>query len=173
MLTKILSASHFGLEPNLIEVEVNVFKKGFPGFSIIGLPNKSIEEAKERVKTALINSDIDIPNSKIVVNLAPADIPKEGSLYDLPIAIGILASLGNIKLPEEKSFFMVNYHWMEALRHTKGVFLLGLAAKKLGIKNIFVPSDSANEAAVLSGIDVYPVFSLKELIAHLNGIKKR
>ena len=93
MLTKILSASHFGLEAKLIEVEVNVFKKGFPGFSIIGLPNKSIEEAKERVKTALINSDIDIPNSKIVVNLTPADIPKEGSLYDLPIAIGILASL--------------------------------------------------------------------------------
>ena len=66
MLTKILSASHFGLEPNLIEVEVNVFKKGFPGFSIIGLPNKSIEEAKERVKTALINSNIEIPNSKMI-----------------------------------------------------------------------------------------------------------
>ncbi len=75
MLTKILSASHFGLEANLMEVEVNVFKKGFPGFSIIGLPNKSIEEAKERVKTALINSNKEIPNSKIVVNLAPADIP--------------------------------------------------------------------------------------------------
>ena len=172
MLTKILSASHFGLEANLIEVEVNVFKKGFPGFSIIGLPNKSIEEAKERVKTALINSDIDIPNSKIVVNLAPADIPKEGSLYDLPIAIGILASLGNIKLPEEKSFFYGELSLDGGLRHTKGVFLLGLAAKKLGIKNIFVPADSANEAVFLSGINVYPVKSLLELISHLNGIKK-
>lgn len=172
MLTKILSASHFGLEANLIEVEVNVFKKGFPGFSIIGLPNKSIEEAKERVKTALINSDIDIPNSKIVVNLAPADIPKEGSLYDLPIAIGILASLGNVKLPEEKSFFYGELSLDGGLRHTKGVFLLGLAAKALGIKNLFVPYDSANEAAVLSGINVYPVKSLLELIAHLNGIKK-
>ena len=171
MLTKILSASHFGLTPNLIEVEVNVFKKGFPGFSIIGLPNKSIEEAKERVKTALINSEIDIPNSKIVVNLAPADIPKEGSLYDLPIAIGILASLGNVKLPDEKSFFYGELSLDGGLRHTKGVFLLGLAAKALEIKNLFVPFDSANEAAVLSGINVYPVKSLLELIGHLNGIK--
>ncbi len=172
MLTKILSASHFGLEPNLIEVEVNVFKKGFPGFNIIGLPNKSIEEAKERVKTALINSDIELPNIKIVVNLAPADIPKEGSLYDLPIAIGILASLGEVKLPEDKSFFYGELSLDGGLRHTKGVFLLGLAAKKLGIKNLFVPFDSANEAAVLNGINVYPVKSLLELASHLNGIKR-
>ncbi|KKP47623.1 MAG: Mg chelatase-like protein [Candidatus Woesebacteria bacterium GW2011_GWA1_33_30] len=172
MLTKILSASHFGLEPNLIEVEVNVFKKGFPGFNIIGLPNKSIEEAKERVKTALINSNIEIPNSKIVVNLAPADIPKEGSLYDLPIAIGILASLGEVKLPQEKSFFYGELSLDGGLRHTKGVFLLGLAAKALKIKNLFVPFDSANEAVVLAGIDVYPVKSLLELVSHLNGIKK-
>lgn len=172
MLTKILSASHFGLEPNLIEVEVNVFKKGFPGFSIIGLPNKSIEEAKERVKTALINSDIEIPNIKIVVNLAPADIPKEGSLYDLPIAIGILASLEEVKLPEEKSFFYGELSLDGGLRHTKGVFLLGLAAKALKVKNLFVPADSANEASVLEGIDVYPVKSLLELVNHLNGTVK-
>lgn len=172
MLTKILSASHFGLTPNLIEVEVNVFKKGFPRFSIIGLPNKSIEEAKERVKTAILNSDIEFPNQKIVVNLAPADIPKEGSLYDLPIAIGILASMEIVKLPEEKSFFYGELSLDGGLRHTKGVFLLGLAAKQKGIKSVFVPSESANEASVLSGIDVYPVKSLSELIAHLNGVKK-
>ena len=172
MLTKILSASHFGLEPNLIEVEVNVFKRGFPGFNIIGLPNKSIEEAKERVKTALINSNIELPNIKIVVNLAPADIPKEGSLYDLPIAIGILASLGEVKLLDEKSFFYGELSLDGGLRHTKGVFLLGLAAKALGIKNLFVPFDSANEAAVLAGINVYPVKSLLELVSHLNGVKK-
>lgn len=171
MLTKILSASHFGLTPNLIEVEVNVFKKGFPGFSVIGLPNKSIEEAKERVKTAILNSDIEFPNQKIVVNLAPADIPKEGSLYDLPIAIGILASMELVRLPEEKSFFYGELSLDGGLRHTKGVFLLGLAAKQKGIKSVFVPSESANEAVVLSGIDVYPVKSLSELISHLNGIR--
>ena len=146
MLTKVLSAAHFGLEATPIEVEVNVFKKGFPGFSIIGLPNKSIEEAKERVKTALINSGIDFPNLKIIVNLAPADIPKEGSLYDLPIAIGILASMELVKLPEEKSFFYGELSLDGSLRHTKGVFLLALAAKSLGIKNLFVPKDSVNEA---------------------------
>ena len=172
MLTKVLSAAHFGLEPNLIEVEVNVFKKGFPGFSIIGLPNKSIEEAKERVKTALINSGIDFPNLKIVVNLAPADIPKEGSLYDLPIAVGILASMEIIKLPVEKSFFYGELSLDGGLRHTKGVFLLALAAKNLKIKNLFVPYDSANEASVIAGNNVYPVKSLQDLINHLNGIAK-
>lgn len=170
MLTKVLSAAHFGLEATPIEVEVNVFKKGFPGFSIIGLPNKSIEEAKERVKTALINSGIDFPNLKIIVNLAPADIPKEGSLYDLPIAIGILASMELVKIPEEKSFFYGELSLDGGLRHTKGVFLLALAAKSLGIKNLFVPKDSANEASVIAGINVYPVLSLSELINHLNGV---
>lgn len=170
MLTKILSAAHFGLEATPIEVEVNVFKKGFPGFSIIGLPNKSIEEAKERVKTALINSSVEFPNLKIIVNLAPADIPKEGSLYDLPIAIGILASMELVTLPKEKSFFYGELSLDGGLRHTKGVFLLGLAAKSLGIKNLFVPNDSANEAVVLSGIDVYPVKTLTDLINHLNGL---
>lgn len=172
MLTKVLSASHFGLEPNLIEVEVNVFQKGFPGFNIIGLPNKSIEEAKERVKTALLNSGIEFPNQKIVVNLAPADIPKEGSLYDLPIAIGILSSMKKISLAKEKSFFYGELSLDGSLRHTKGVFLLGLAAKKLGIKNLFVPSDSANEASVLTGINVYPIKNLTDLINHLNNVKK-
>lgn len=172
MLTKVLSAAHFGLEATPIEVEVNVFKKGFPGFSIIGLPNKSIEEAKERVKTALVNSGIDFPNLKIIINLAPADIPKEGSLYDLPIAIGILASMELVKQPEEKSFFYGELSLDGSLRHTKGVFLLALAAKSLGIKNLFVPKDSANEASVIAGINVYPVNSLRDLINHLNGIGK-
>lgn len=170
MLTKVLSAAHFGLEATPIEVEVNVFKKGFPGFSIIGLPNKSIEEAKERVKTALINSGVEFPNLKIIVNLAPADIPKEGSLYDLPIAIGILTSMELVKLPEERSFFYGELSLDGGLRHTKGVFLLALAAKSLGIKNLFIPKDSANEASIIAGINVYPVSSLSELIGFLNGV---
>ncbi len=169
MLTKILSAAHFGLETVPIEVEVNVFKKGFPGFGIIGLPSKSVEEAKERVKTALINSGVEFPNLKIIVNLAPADIPKEGSNYDLPIAIGILHSLESVILPKEKSFFYGELSLDGSLRHTKGVLLLALYAKQKGIKNLFVPSESANEAVVVRGIKVYPVKSLKEIIECLNG----
>lgn len=169
MLTKILSASHFGLETVLIEVEVNVAKKGFPGFNIIGLPDKSVEEAKERVKTALVNSGIDFPNIKIIVNLAPADIPKEGSNYDLPIAVGILHCLELTTLPPEKSFFYGELSLDGTLRHTKGVFLLALAAKDKKVKNVFVPEPSANEASVVAGINVYPVESLSQLISHLNG----
>lgn len=171
MLTKILSTAHFGLETIPIEVEVNVSKKGFPSFSIIGLPSKAVEEAKERVKTALTNSGIKIPEAKIIVNLAPADIPKEGSCYDLPIAIGILASLNFVKLPSEKSFFYGELSLDGSLRHTKGVFLLALEAKKLKIKNLFVPSNSAQEARVVKEINIYPVNSLPQLINHLNQIK--
>src|SRR3989344_2105110 len=172
MLTKILSAAHFGLEAIPIEVEVNVFQKGFPVFLIIGLPNKSIEEAKERVKTAILNTGIDFPNLKIVVNLAPADIPKEGSLYDLPIAVGILASMGVVRLPKEKSYFYGELSLDGGLRHTKGAFLLALAARSEKIKSVFVPFDSANEAAVVEGVSIYPVKTLSELISHLNGVSE-
>ena len=169
VLTKVLSAAHFGLETIPIEVEVNVFKKGFPGFAIIGLPNKSIDEAKERVKTALINSGVEFPNLKIIVNLAPADIPKEGSAYDLPIAVGILASMEGLTLPKEKSAFYGELSLDGALRHTKGVFLLATAARKLEIKQIFVPADSSKEASVVGGVNIYPVKGLQEVITHLNS----
>ncbi|CAN5283660.1 YifB family Mg chelatase-like AAA ATPase [soil metagenome] len=172
MLTKILSTSNFGLKTIPIEVEVNVFKKGFPGFSIIGMPNKSVEEAKERVKTALINSGIDFPNLKIIVNLAPADIPKEGSSFDLPIAIGILNSLEAIKLPKEKSYFYGELSLDGSLRHTKGTFLLALAAKEGKIRNIFIPKDSSNEAAAITDVNIYPVETLQQLILHLNGVEQ-
>ncbi|MBU2577783.1 magnesium chelatase, partial [Patescibacteria group bacterium] len=179
MLAKILSAAHFGLKTIPVEVEINVATAGFPGFNIIGLPNKEIEEAKERVKTALSNSGFAFPTAKIVVNLAPADIPKEGSHYDLPIAVGILSAIGVIgglapRSPDghrdEVGFFYGELSLDGSLRHSKGVFLLGLAAKEEKIKNIFVPSLSANEASVIKGINVYPVDCLKQLINHLNGI---
>lgn len=169
MLAKVRSAAHFGLETIPVEVEVSVSKKGFPGFTIIGLPNKAVDEAKERVKTALASSEIEFPQAKIIVNLAPADIPKEGSNYDLPIAVGILNALEVIPLPQ-KSFFYGELSLDGSLRHTKGAFLLALCAKKHGIKQLFVPSKSASEASVLAGIRVFPITSLKEIINHLNGV---
>lgn len=172
MLTTILSAAHAGLETIAIEVEVNVFSKGFPGLTVIGLPNKAIEEAKERVKTAITNSGIDFPQSKIIVNLAPADIPKEGSCYDLPIAVGILHAMGVVQLPSEKAFFYGELSLDGSLRHTKGVLLLALSAKKHGVKELFVPAQSSNEGAVVSSISVFPVVSLRDLILHLNGTQK-
>jgi len=169
MLTKILSASHFGLEITPVDVEVNIFKKGFPGFNIIGLPNKAVEEAKERVKTALDNSGIEFPQAKIVVNLAPADIPKEGAGFDLPIAIGILASMDAVQLPKEKTMFFGELSLDGTLRHTKGVFLLAVGAKKLGVKRLYVPADSASEGSVVEGIKVFPVKDLMQLVENLHG----
>ncbi len=169
MLIKILSAAHFGLETVPVEVEVNVFQKGFPGFNIIGLAGKSVDEAKERVKTALINTGIKLPNLKIIVNLAPADIPKEGGNYDLPIAVGILSCLEILKLPKKKTVFYGELSLDGSLRHTKGVLLLALFAKRKGIKNLFIPDQSANEAAAVKGIDVYPVKKLADLIMHFNN----
>src|SRR4030042_4969625 len=98
MLTKVWSVANRGLQAIEIEVEVNVAGKGFPGFNIVGLPNKAVEEAKERVRTAIVNTGIDFPAKKITVNLAPADIPKEGSAYDLAIAMGILGACREIGL---------------------------------------------------------------------------
>ena len=171
MLTKISSVANYGLKPIDIEVEVNVSDKGFPGFGIVGLASKAVEEAKERVRTAIINSDIEFPNKKITINLAPADLPKDGSCYDLPIAVGIVSAMEKTKLPNEKSYFYGELSLDGSLRHTRGVFLLAILAKEQGAKNIFVPRLCANEASVIEGINVYPIENLKALIEHLNGVK--
>lgn len=172
MLNKVLSIANVGLKGIEIEVEVNIADKGFPGFGIVGLASKAVEEAKERVKTAIINSDINFPNAKITINLAPADLPKDGSCYDLPISVGILASMGELVLPKERSYFYGELSLDGSLRHTRGVFLLALLAKEEGIKKIYVPRMSANEASVIEGVEVYPVDNLKNLIKHLNGERK-
>jgi len=169
MLTKVWSAANYGLEAVEIETEVNVAEKGFPGFTVVGLASKAIEEAKERVKTAILNSDLDFDTAKITVNLAPADLPKEGACYDLPIAIGILASSAQIEMPKDKAYFFGELSLDGSLRHSRGVFLLAILAKERGVKKIFVPRLCANEAAVVDGVEVYPVDSLKVLVKHLRG----
>jgi len=121
VLAKVRSGASFGVKAIDIEVEVNVASKGFPGFSVVGMPSKAVDESRERVKTAIINSDIDFPLAKITVNLAPADLPKEGSCYDLPIAVGILAAGGEVNLPAEKSYFYGELSLDGTLRHTRGV----------------------------------------------------
>ena len=172
MLTKIWSAANYGLKAVEIEIEVNVADKGFPGFSVVGLASKSGEEAKERVKTAILNSDFEFPVARITINLAPADLPKDGSFFDLPLAIGILASNLEVIPPPEKSYFFGELGLDGTLRHTRGVFLLAILAKENGIKNIFVPRECANEAAVINGIKVYPVKNLHEIVNHLNKVKE-
>ncbi|MDP3990734.1 MAG: YifB family Mg chelatase-like AAA ATPase, partial [Candidatus Nealsonbacteria bacterium] len=170
MLIKVQSAANRGLETIGVDVEVNVAGRGLPGFDIVGLADKAVTESRERVKTAILSSKIEFPQKKITVNLAPADIPKEGSVYDLPIAVGILSILVGCKIPE-KSLFFGELSLDGSLRHTKGALLMALFAKEAGFENIFLPRDSANEAAVIKGIKVYPVENLSQLLAHFFGKK--
>jgi len=174
MLIKIPSVLYLGLDTLAVDVEVNVANRGLPGFEIVGLPNKAVAESRERVRAAIVNSGIKFPAKKITINLAPADIPKQGSFYDLPIALGILSSAMDFSLPE-KSLFYGELSFDGVLRHTRGAFLLGLFAKEYGFKNIFLPKDCANEITTFDGINIYPVERLSQLLAHLlnrQNIKK-
>jgi magnesium chelatase family protein len=168
MLIKVPSATYLGLKPIGVGVEVDVASRGMPGFDIVGLPDKAVEESKERVRTAINNSGIEFPARKIMVNLAPGDVPKEGSFYDLPIAVGIMAAVNKFKVPENSLFFG-ELSLDGTLRHTKGALLMALFAKEEGYRNIFVPVHSANEAAVLKEISVFGVNSLRELLFYFSG----
>lgn len=170
MLARVNSVANVGLESVLVEVEVDVATAGFPSFNIVGLPSKAIEEAKERVKTAILNSGFHFPDKKITVNLAPADLAKEGSAYDLPIAIGILAAAKDVTLPPDKgAIFYGELSLDGTVRHSRGVLLVGIYAQKNKIGGIFVPRQSSAEAAVVAGIRVYPAASLAGVVYHLNG----
>lgn len=171
MLAKINSVACVGLLSFLVEVEVDVAEKGFPGFNIVGLPDKAVAEAKERVRTALINSGFSFPQKKIVVNLAPANIPKEGSAYDLPIAVGILVANGDVQM-DDRGIFYGELSLDGSVRHTRGSLLTALFAKQQGFSKLFVSILSANEAAVVKDLEVFPVRSLKELITHFQTERK-
>jgi len=171
MLIKVPSVVNLGLETIKVDIEINLANKGLPGFEIVGLAGKAVDESKERVRTAIQSSDVDFPQKKITVNMAPADVPKEGSMYDLPIALGILSSVLEFKIPE-KSLFLGELSFDGSLRHTKGAFLMALFAKESGFTNLYVPKDSANEAAAIKGIKVFPVEDIGQLCRHFVGKSK-
>ena len=173
MLMKIKSIANVGLETVPIMVEVDVAAAGFPGFTIVGLASKAVEEARERVKTAIVNSGFTFPNKKITVNLAPADLPKDGAAYDLPIAMGVLLASEQVGWPTEmklnRTFFYGELSLDGSLRPTRGILLLALFAQKKLESIIFVPSKSAKEATVVEGVQVYAVKTLVQLVKHLVG----
>lgn len=169
MLVKIKSIANVGLETVPIDVEVDVAEKGFPGFTIVGLASKAVEEARERVKTAMVNSGFDFPPKKITVNLAPADLPKDGAAYDLPIAIGVLIASEQLEKISGPNYFYGELSLDGALRPTRGILLLALFAKRTKGAKMFVPKDSASEATVVSDVEVFPVATLTDLVHHLNG----
>lgn len=170
MLAKVLSGATIGLESITVTVEVDIYSKSLPSFTIVGLPSKSVEEAKERVRAAIKNSGAEFPTHRITVNLAPADLPKEGPAYDLPIALGILISSEQLTNNIGKSLVFGELSLDGTLRHTKGILPMALLAKEKGYNALFISEVNAKEAAVIAGIKVYPVSSLLALFRHLTGL---
>ena len=169
MLSIIKSMSLIGLEGYLVNIEIDV-SAGIPCWDIVGLPDASVKEAKERVRTAIKNSGYDMQSRKIVVNLSPADIKKEGSFFDLPIAIGILACSGNInKKSIEDTIFIGELSLDGKINKVNGVLPMCIEAKKLGIKNIVLPKENAKEASVVEGLNIYGANTLSEVVDFLNG----
>ena len=172
MLAKVISSATLGLDAIPITVEVDIATQGLPAFTIVGLPDKAVEESKERVRAALKNSNAEFPAKRITVNLAPADLPKEGPAYDLPIAIGMLAASGQIAADLSDSLFIGELSLDGSLRHTNGILPFAVLAKNKGLKNVFVPAENAKEAAIVEDINVIPVENIHQLFLHIVGNKR-
>ncbi len=170
-LSKITSAAVVGLDAEPVEVEVDI-SSGLPSFLIVGLPDKAVEEAKERVRSAIKNSAAVFPPNRITVNLAPADLPKVGPAYDLPIAVGILAASEQLKFDSQKALFLGELSLDGALRHTNGILSMVTMAQSKGYETVFLPEINAHEASLIPELKIIPVKSLRQLILHLKGEKK-
>jgi len=164
------SCAVIGLDGALVEVEVDI-SNGLTAFAIVGLPDAAVNEAKERVKAAIKNSGCLFPYKHITVNLAPADLRKEGPAYDLPIAVGILRATGQINPDEriESYLFLGELSLDGTVRHTNGILPMVSVAREKQVKAVFVPAVDAVEATLIDGVTVYPVETLGQLAAHLNG----
>ena len=168
MLAKSQTCAVVGLDGFIVQVEVDI-SPGLPAFNIVGLPDTAVQEARERVRAALRNSGCEFPMRRITVNLAPAHLKKAGPAYDLPIAVGILLSSGQIDLPAEPSLFLGELSLDGSLRHTNGVLPMVSVARDQGFSSVYVPTADAPEAALIEGIEVYPVPTLAALVSHLLG----
>ncbi len=170
MISIVKSMCLHGLEGYPIEVQVDV-SGGLPCFEIVGLPDTSIREAKERVKTAIKNSGFELQSRRIVVNLAPANTKKEGSYLDLPIAIAILLNIGEIQDQNlENTIFIGELSLDGKINKINGVLPICIEARHLGIEKVIVPHENSNEAAIVEGIDVIGVKTLEEVVNYLNGV---
>ncbi|MBI2086413.1 YifB family Mg chelatase-like AAA ATPase [Candidatus Daviesbacteria bacterium] len=175
MLSKILSAANIGLDAVLVTCEVDVSSQGLPSFTIVGLGDRAVEESKERVRAAFRNTAVDFPLHKITVNLAPADMPKEGPSYDLPIALGILKSGGQIsseafdRLDLSNALVVGELSLDGTLRKINGVLPLAVLAKQKKIKRMVVPKENGAEAAIVGDLEVWAADSLQQIMKVLLG----
>src|SRR5438045_1751993 len=169
MLAKVCSAAVNGIEAYPIEVEVNA-GYGDTIIVIVGLPDAAVKESRDRVMTALINSGFNFTFGRTTINLAPADVKKEGPSFDLPIAVGMLAASEQIETDQLDNFVMVGELALNgAVRPVKGVLPIALRAREEGRKGIFVPPENAAEAAVVEGLNVIPIQNLREATSFLEG----
>ncbi len=169
MLAKIFSGTVHGVNGLVVEVEVDI-SPGLPTFATVGLPEAAVRESKDRVKAAIKNSGYDFPGKRITVNLAPANLPKAGTGYDLPIAMGIIACSKILNPSKLESFLMIGELSLDgSLRPVNGVLPIALLAKSLGFAGVVVPIDNAKEAAVVQGIDVISVENLHQAVDYLSG----
>ena len=168
MVSKIRSLGLGGISGYEVSVECSL-SSGLPSFDIVGLPDIAVKEARERVRAATKNCGIKFPVSRITINLAPANTKKAGTVYDLPVLMGILAASENIKpLPDDSAFFG-ELSLTGDLRPVTGALPMALAAERAGIKKLFVPADNADEASYASGVTVYPAKNVRQLLEHLTG----
>jgi magnesium chelatase family protein len=169
MLARVYSCAVIGLEGVVVEVEVDT-GLGLPGMTIVGLPDTAVQESRERVQAAVKNAGIEFPRKRIIVNLAPASVRKEGPAYDLPIALGVLVMMG--RLPQaacDEALVVGELSLDGGVRHSRGVLPMSVVARQQGFRRIFVPQSDAAEAALIPDLEVIPVTTLSELYGHLSG----
>jgi magnesium chelatase family protein len=167
-LARVLTCALFGLDGHLVEVEVDI-AHGLFKMEIVGLPDAAVQEARERVRAAIRNSGASFPNHRITVNLAPAEVRKEGASYDLPIAVGLLAASGQLPAEPGPAVFLGELSLDGSLRHTAGILPMVGVARGRGLHVVYVPAVDAGEAALVPGVEVVPVRTLAQLVAHLRG----
>ncbi len=170
MLAKARSCVVIGLDGVLVDVEVDI-SQGLPNHVIVGLPDTAVQESRDRTKAAIRNSGAQFPNRRLTVNLAPADVRKEGPVHDLAMAVGILAASGQIEpFPDSKAVFLGELSLDGGVRHTQGILPMIAMARDAGVTKAFVPAVDAPEAAIVRDIEIRPVDSLQQLLAYYAGM---
>jgi magnesium chelatase family protein len=169
MLSNVLSSAVMGIDAYVVEVEVDI-TRGLPSFATVGLPEAAVKESKDRVKAAIKNAGYRFPSDRITVNLAPADVKKEGSSFDLPIAVGILAALGIIDSSKLKDYLVLGELSLDSrVKAVRGVLPMAVAARGCGLRGLILPSENSREAGVVRGVEVLGVQDLSEVVGFFNG----
>ena len=171
MIVQVKSMGLFGMEAYEVRVETDI-SKGIGSFEVVGMPDISVKESRDRVRSAIKNSGFEFPYSRVIVNLAPADVKKRGALYDLPIFLSVLIAAGAMSPDIGDSAFIGELSLGGEVRRVNGLLPMAIEAKRLGIRKFYVPAENAPEASVVTGISIIPVSNVQELVMHLRNIKK-